>query len=118
MMVRALVLALVLAAAAGALATQGDSMTPAGLLVLAGSMTVGGLAPGKWWWLGGFVGAGVTVSSLLQRGGVPAGEAFSTCRDLAGREWTGEVAPVLVALAAAGLGSSMQRFLTSHRQSD
>ena len=118
MLFRVLVLALVLGAAAGALATQSDSMTSAGLLVLAGSMTVGGLAPGKWWWLGAMVGAGVTISNLLQRGDAPAGEALSSTGDLVGGEWTRVVAPVLVALAAAGLGSSLQRFLKSHRENE
>ena len=110
-------LAVVLGVAAGATAIESDSQTSAGILVLVGAMTVGGLAPGRWWWLGAVVGAGVAISSLVRTGGARAGEA-SSGRELVGSEWTEIVAPVFVALAAAGLGSSMQRLLRSNRETE
>ena len=108
---RTVALALVLGAAAAVVSAQGDSVgSPALLgLVLAGSMSVGGIAPRGLWWLGGLVGAGVAVGQFIA--GSPAGAAAVAPlgAGIFAAPWVGLVAPVLVAVAGAGLGAAWQR---------
>ena len=107
---RAAALAAVLGLAAGFVSWQSDSFQGPALLVLAGAMTVGGMAPQGWRWLGVLVGAGVTISQLAATGG-PWAYSAQGRRSLAllGSEWVGLLAPIVVALAGAGLGASLQR---------
>jgi hypothetical protein len=109
---RAAVLAAVLAIASGITAHRSDGAHGPALLVLvlAGAITVGGLAARGWWWLGALVGAGATIGRLA---GAEAPWAHSTIGrrslELFGSEWVGLLAPIVVALAGAGLGASLQR---------
>ena len=107
---RAVVLAVVLGVAAALIAAESDSPFTTGIVVLIGGMTVGGLAPARWWWIGVTVGAGVSVSRWF----APVQATGSSMAAEGPRSllvaWASLLAPMLVALAAAGLGASLQRF--------
>ena len=95
-------LALVLGAAVGYLAVQGDDLQPPLLLLVAGGCLVGGIARSRWW-VGALVGAGVPTAFVWARAaGYPLPETLSLVPVL--------LAPPL-ALAAAGLGAAMLRHI-------
>ena len=107
---RACVLAVILGIAAALVAAESDSPLTAGILVLLGAMTVGGLAPARWWWVGVIVGAGVSASRWFAPAGATGSWMAAEGPNSPLADWASLLAPMLVALAAAGLGASLQRF--------
>jgi hypothetical protein len=97
---RAVVLAVVLGAGAGVLSLDTTNPLAPVLVVVAGAVTVGGLAPRALWWLGTLVGVAVPLVRLA---------AGSVSSESSTREWLALVLLVGIAAAASGLGAALKR---------